>query len=712
MKTYSIVDSDSYIWKYMLPRKAYFLAVIFLLSATLTAQDNGLLLNVNGAKAHFSLPLSLTDDFSTLSFWIQPTAQWNSSSTGLNPIVVKDKYGSNVQWGGRYAIYMEDGKIKWQMSDYQNPAGSIIESDSDTWYEGVWYHMAFVIHPSQGMRMYINGILQQDTDSRNILPPGPQEGPDEPFYVGCWGNSETGTIEAMIDELRFWSVPRSQVEIRSKMCEKSTCWNNLLGAYDFDLYTSSGFGDVCFAYSIINLSGVTTNHVVPSTVPVGDFSSHIYASDWTGQSLLFDTGRDTVVVSNITLPSNEGLHIYFKGGEPKNQQGLTDTIVAVDGVIAVWCTDTTAVWDMRIDFGRALMHDGDCSYLYSRDIPATKWNMRPEFPAGAGFDLIDQSDNGRGWREEYFVVDEISFNPSLPDSSWICSNQGATLRAYVMTGATYEWNTGQTGSMIPLQNGGLYWVKMQWGRCVKYDTTFVSLNPIPEFEWVTDTTICEGDLIELTCPLDSGVTYYWDTGDSTQSITTGRAGVYFLFVNNGYCTFENYVTVRVIPEVSVNLGEDTLMCLGQSLSWRFNPNVGSYLWWDGSQASSRRIFNQPGTYWVQLSNSCFTVSDTIHIEFEDCDCRIDIPNTFTPNSDWVNDETGVFTRCYFREYRFIIMDRWGNRVFDTNDPQEYWDGTMNGEQAPEGVYVYRLSYERWTGPDEPVIKTGMMTLIR
>lgn len=68
-----------------------------------------------------------------------------------------------------------------------------------------------------------------------------------------------------------------------------------------------------------------------------------------------------------------------------------------------------------------------------------------------------------------------------------------------------------------------------------------------------------------------------------------------------------------------------------------------------------------------------------------------VPNAFTPNADELNE---VFKPIVFdvTEYEFLIFNRWGQVVFETNDREAGWDGRVNGKLAPDGVYLWRIRY--------------------
>ena len=76
-----------------------------------------------------------------------------------------------------------------------------------------------------------------------------------------------------------------------------------------------------------------------------------------------------------------------------------------------------------------------------------------------------------------------------------------------------------------------------------------------------------------------------------------------------------------------------------------------------------------------------------------CDCKIYIPNAFSPNEDGSNDLFEVFipAGCSYSEYDLRVFNKWGALVFRSNSATTHWDGTLkSGAKAPAGSYVYLL----------------------
>ncbi len=89
------------------------------------------------------------------------------------------------------------------------------------------------------------------------------------------------------------------------------------------------------------------------------------------------------------------------------------------------------------------------------------------------------------------------------------------------------------------------------------------------------------------------------------------------------------------------------------------------------------------------------------------------PNAFTPNGDGSND---VFRPVYPCEVLFSnlkVFSRWGQLVFETNEPLIGWDGKINDLDAPSDVYVWRVEYEAIrSGVQQHYVEKGGVTLLR
>lgn len=101
-------------------------------------------------------------------------------------------------------------------------------------------------------------------------------------------------------------------------------------------------------------------------------------------------------------------------------------------------------------------------------------------------------------------------------------------------------------------------------------------------------------------------------------------------------------------------------------------------------------------------------------------CQLFMPNAFTPNGDNIND---FFTvkyneECQMAEFDIKIFDRWGRLVYESDgvDPLFAWDGTSDGKEQKEGVYMWKL-YAKLVDPAKAyeayiLNKQGTVVLIR
>jgi gliding motility-associated-like protein len=88
---------------------------------------------------------------------------------------------------------------------------------------------------------------------------------------------------------------------------------------------------------------------------------------------------------------------------------------------------------------------------------------------------------------------------------------------------------------------------------------------------------------------------------------------------------------------------------------------------------------------------------------------VEVPNVFVPGSG-PGSELKILSKGIATLKNFSIFNRWGNKVFETSDVNEGWNGKFNGEPQPLGVYVYIL--EAYTNDGQKIYKQGNITLIR
>jgi gliding motility-associated-like protein len=87
-----------------------------------------------------------------------------------------------------------------------------------------------------------------------------------------------------------------------------------------------------------------------------------------------------------------------------------------------------------------------------------------------------------------------------------------------------------------------------------------------------------------------------------------------------------------------------------------------------------------------------------------------VPNAFTPNGDGLNDKIRPITAGIERLDFFRIFNRYGQIIFETNNPEGAWDGTLKGKPQGSGTFIYQVQALDYTG--EVLRQKGTFNLIR
>ena len=134
-------------------------------------------------------------------------------------------------------------------------------------------------------------------------------------------------------------------------------------------------------------------------------------------------------------------------------------------------------------------------------------------------------------------------------------------------------------------------------------------------------TICLGDTVQFkSTSLERPLNFQWDFGDgSSDTIQSPKHaytlnGTYVVSLTTTYSCGQITVkdTVEVPPAPIANLGPDTTLCQGDTLTFSVNTSVFKALWNDGSRSKDLRIFKS-GNYWVEVSNFCGASRDSVSI---------------------------------------------------------------------------------------------------
>jgi len=205
-----------------------------------------------------------------------------------------------------------------------------------------------------------------------------------------------------------------------------------------------------------------------------------------------------------------------------------------------------------------------------------------------------------------------------------------------------------------------------------------------------DTSICGSTSLTLNAG-NTGSSYMWSTGATTQTLSVNTSGDYSVTVSNNGCSAIDTINVNYTEAPLVSLGNDTSLC-GQPLITINAGNLGcSYLW--STNATTQTIdVAASGNYAVSVTcGDCPLVKDDINISISGEATSLYIPNTFTPDKNGKND---VFKPIGegVTNYNLKIFDRWGEQLFESTDINTGWDGTYKGRLAQPDNYVWNIEY--------------------
>lgn len=328
---------------------------------------------------------------------------------------------------------------------------------------------------------------------------------------------------------------------------------------------------------------------------------------------------------------------------------------------------------------------------------------------------------------------EVKQTGFIPDSAiFVWGWDGATVLSGDKSGPyVVKWNSPgiKTITLNANDNG-----------CKANDTTTVEVLPAPEAYFSTSQEICidKEVNIEIDTILQYASKFNWTYDNQTNAIakadsnkfvirweTIGQKIISLSTVSDSGCvseTFSDTITVRDFPKPRIEPLDNYELCTRTEIDVKVTPltdGLYTYNWTPSDyfltrNASSVKARITSSGYIKVTATDEFgcSGSDSVHMTVKLC-CKAIVPSAFSPNGDGRNDKFGIISTGNYKIYTFRVLNRYGRVVFSTNNQNDTWDGTYNGEPQDLGTYFYFIKYtcEDDNG-DSQVEERGDVTLIR
>ncbi|NBV13973.1 MAG: hypothetical protein EBS07_07895 [Sphingobacteriia bacterium] len=216
--------------------------------------------------------------------------------------------------------------------------------------------------------------------------------------------------------------------------------------------------------------------------------------------------------------------------------------------------------------------------------------------------------------------------------------------------------------------------------------------------------------IDFNTPILTNSTTYWVSTEDTLRCRSPRIPISVLVNPLPLPDFTANPRELFLPNAITQFSALPLLNPGAPVvSWYWNLGNGEY----ALDSTLVMQYADTGKYEVSLAvidaNGCYNQVRRPGMIIVTKPLNLNIPNAFTPNGDGNNDFFYVQTKM-LKYFQIEIFDRWGKLLYRSIDQNFRWDGAVNGEGLPEGVYVYNI-----IGTDtynQGVSQQGTVTLIR
>jgi gliding motility-associated-like protein len=322
------------------------------------------------------------------------------------------------------------------------------------------------------------------------------------------------------------------------------------------------------------------------------------------------------------------------------------------------------------------------------------------------------------------LTNNLAMNTRLDTT--ICSGASFT-PGIVSNAATYAWSPAAGVSNPAIANPVLsptvtttYTVTGTLGTCTVSRTFTVTVNALSMTN-PAPVSICSGSSVTPTIS-SNATSFSWSpaTGVSNTTIlnpvfSPTITTQYTITGTLGACTVTRNFLVTVLQGVTVNAGPDVSILSGSSVQLQGSGTAGNYLWTPAIGLNATNVLNPTATptitttYTLRITTSqgCTNKDDVVVTVIPYC---IKPLNAFTPNGDGINDKWLVTNGSCTKNIRVTVFNRYGNKVYESEDYKNDWDGTYKGKPLPDATYYYTIRFVLIT--NDEVNLNGDVTILR
>lgn len=315
---------------------------------------------------------------------------------------------------------------------------------------------------------------------------------------------------------------------------------------------------------------------------------------------------------------------------------------------------------------------------------------------------------------------KVDANCTTTGSITVAGSGGTLPYEYsINNGTTWQTSNSFTGLVAATYNVR---IRTTGSTCISAAMPVtVAFNNNIAMNAVAGASVCLGGTFTPTVT-SNATSYSWSptAGVSNPSISNPvlsptATTTYTVTGTLGSCTAQQTLTVTVFPGVTVNAGADANLIAGDVYQLQGTGSSGIYLWTPSTGLSATNILDPLATpattttYRLQITNSqgCVGTDDVTLTVIPYC---VKVMEAFTPNGDGINDRWLVTNGNCITNIKASVFNRYGSKVFESNDYKNNWEGLYEGKHLPDGTYYYVIQFTLING--KQVILKGNLTILR